>query len=138
MYSGIHSGPKENRPLMLSRGRRQKKSSRVKIRGGLRFSGLIPLVLSRQFNVPLLRRTRKGIVQLSQNTLSMSEFDELSNTLGNKIVPPSGCWRDFNVDHRAWVKLNRLAKIRSFFLDAEDVPDEPDPSDYPNLEPDCE
>lgn len=64
----------------------------------------------------------------------MSEFNELSETITNKIIPPTDCWRDYNVHHRAWVAMNRLAGIRSFFLNTEDVPDEPDPQDYSNLD----
>lgn len=67
----------------------------------------------------------------------MSEFRELSETIVNKIVPPTGCWKDYNVYHRAWVSMNHLAKIRSFFLKSDDIPDEPNPQDYSNLDSDC-
>jgi len=59
------------------------------------------------------------------------EEEIMASIIAGKIVPPTGDWADFNIHHRAWVKMNRLAKIRSFFMDADDVPAEPDPTDYP-------
>ena len=43
---------------------------------------------------------------------------------------PTGIWRDFQCVHRSWRNLQSFVDAR--LLDPTDVPDEPNPSDYPD------
>tara|TARA_B100000614_G_scaffold262903_1_gene299933 strand:+ start:99055 stop:99261 length:207 start_codon:yes stop_codon:yes gene_type:complete len=59
----------------------------------------------------------------------------LAAILVNKLSNPSGCWSDYNRHFRAIEALNRLANPRQDSLvKPEEVPDEPDPNDFDNLD----
>ena len=67
------------------------------------------------------------------NIPSVDQWPELLND--DFII--SGNWSDFNRDYKQWLFLKRLSDQfgeRQDFYQPEDIPEKPDPSDYPNLD----
>jgi hypothetical protein len=49
-------------------------------------------------------------------------------TLITDGLTPTGIWADFNPDLRTWRKMKLF--VEQGLISADDLPDEPDPSDY--------
>ena len=66
----------------------------------------------------------------------MATWADLINALVHNVANPSGCWKDFNNDHKAWIGLNQLADSGTI-IRQNDVPPEPLPEEYSSLDPEC-
>lgn len=94
--------------------------------------------------VPLLNHVRSGFGMSSL----LSEFDQTTVVtppatnpkpsindlviIMNNKLNNNGCWSGFNNLHRYWKFLSENSLVGNFYT-PEDVPDEPNPSDNPNL-----
>jgi hypothetical protein len=63
--------------------------------------------------------------------------DKMVDILVYPVTHPSGCWKNYNKNHRIWIALGELAH-RKVIIQESEVPTEPRVDDYPNLSSDCE
>jgi len=59
--------------------------------------------------------------------------DMMLEELNERINNPSGVWADFNCLHRAWRAVRNSIILNGIFC-IDDLPDEPQPEDYPDIE----
>lgn len=68
----------------------------------------------------------------------MATLEELKAILTSIYNNPTGCRKDYNTVYRSWKELKRLVTFgpTMSILDASDIPDKPNVSDYEDL--DCQ